>query len=50
MIGMSAYLMPNVRIRTFVWILHFARNIHVPAVILAIWYIGWDTYYLLTSE
>lgn len=49
-IGMSAYLMPNVRIRTFVWFFFYARNVYIPAVILAVWYIGWDTYYLVTSE
>jgi membrane associated rhomboid family serine protease len=50
MIGMSAYLMPNVRVRTFVWFFHFARTIYVPAAVLAVWYIGWDTYYLMSSE
>jgi len=50
MIGMAAYLAPNIRIRTFVWFLHFARNLYIPAIFLAAWYIGWDTYYLLTSE
>lgn len=49
-IGMSAYLMPNVKIRTFVWFFFYARNIYIPAVILAAWYIGWETYYMLSSE
>lgn len=49
-IGMSAYLMPNIRIRTFVWLLHFAKNIPIPAWFLAVWYIGWDIYYLTTSD
>lgn len=47
---MAAYLMPNVRIRTFVWFIYFARNIPIPAWILAVWYIGWDMYDLSTSE
>ncbi len=49
-IGMAAFLMPNVRIRTFIWFFHFARNIQVPVWILAVWYIGWDMYDLTTSE
>jgi len=44
MIGLSAYLMPNAKIRTFVWFFHFARNLSIPAWILAVWYIGWDTW------
>ncbi len=46
MIGLSAYLMPNAKIRTFVWFLYFARNLYIPAWILAVWYIGWDTFEL----
>ncbi len=46
MIGLSAYLMPNVKIRTFVWFFVFVRNLYIPAWILAVWYIGWDTFEL----
>lgn len=48
-IGMSAYLLPNVRIRVFVWIWTSARNFHIPAIYLVLWYIGWDTYDLLSD-
>jgi membrane associated rhomboid family serine protease len=46
MIGLSAYLMPNAKIRTFVWFFVFAKNLYIPAWILAVWYIGWDTFEL----
>lgn len=50
MIGLSAYLMPWARIKTFVWFLHFAKVIPVPAKILALWYIGLDTYALFSHD
>jgi len=50
MIGLSAYLMPKAKIRVFVWWFTFARNIYISAWILAIWYIGWDAWDLLTSS
>ncbi|MGB5643220.1 MAG: rhomboid family intramembrane serine protease [Gammaproteobacteria bacterium] len=46
-IGLSAYLMPRARVVTFVWILSFVRNVHIPAWLLAVWFIGgniWDMY------
>jgi Uncharacterized membrane protein (homolog of Drosophila rhomboid) len=49
MIGLSGYLVPNVRIRTFVWVLHFVRNVYLPAWLLAAWYIGWDAWYMITD-
>lgn len=48
MIGLSAFMMPWARIKTFFWFLHFARSVAVPAWILACWYIGWDIYDLFT--
>ena len=50
MIGLSAYVMPWARIKTFVWVLHFAKVIPVPAKFLALWYVGWDTYDLLSDD
>ena len=50
MIGLSAYLMPKAKIRVFVWWFTFARNIYISAWILAIWYIGWDAWELLTES
>ena len=48
MIGLSAYLMPQARIRTVFWYFSFARVFSIPAWILAIWFIGWDMYDLFT--
>ena len=41
-IGLTAYMMPRARIRTFVWVVTHAKNYYIPAWILAAWYIGWD--------
>lgn len=49
MIGLSGYLVPNVRIRTFVWVLHYARNVYLPAWLLAVWYVGWDAWYMISD-
>jgi len=50
MIGLSAYLMPNAKIRTFVWFIVFVRNFYIPAWMLAVGYIGLDTYELLANS
>ncbi len=49
MIGLSAFMMPNARIRSFVWFLYFVRTVYVPAWILAVWYIGLDAWQLLSE-
>jgi membrane associated rhomboid family serine protease len=49
MIGLAAYMMPRARIRTFVWFFTFARNVYIPAWILALFYIGGDLITLLGS-
>jgi len=50
LIGMSAFLMPNARIRTFVWIAFYIRICWIPAWLLAIWFIGFDIYDLITED
>jgi membrane associated rhomboid family serine protease len=47
MIGLSAYLMPRARIRTFIWLGFWAWILYVPAWIFATWYIGRDIFDLL---
>lgn len=49
-IGLSAYLMPHARIRVFVWFIFLVKNFYIPAWILAVWFIGWDTWDILTSD
>ena len=49
MIGLSAYLMPRARIRSFVWLGFWAWIAFIPAWIFAIWYIGWDLFELLSN-
>lgn len=50
MIGLSAYLMPWARIKTIFWVLFYFRVLAIPAWFLALWYIGWDTYDLMTTD
>jgi len=49
-IGLSAYLMPKVRIKVLVWLITFFKTIYIPAWILAVWYIGWDIWNMLGDD
>jgi len=49
-IGLSAYLMPKVRIKVFIWFITFFKTIYIPAWILAVWYIGWDSWDMLSGD
>lgn len=37
-------MLPSVRIRCFFWFVVIFRILHVPALLLALWYVGWDLY------
>jgi len=50
MIGLSAYLMPKAKIRVFWWYIVFWKTFYVPAWVLAIAYIGLDTWEMLTAN
>ena len=39
-----AVMMPAVRIRCFFWFFVFFRIFRIPALFIALWYIGWDIY------
>ncbi|MES9946547.1 MAG: rhomboid family intramembrane serine protease [Candidatus Thiodiazotropha sp.] len=39
-----AVMLPTARIRCFFWFIFFFRIIRIPALLLAVWYIGWDFY------
>ena len=39
-----AVMMPKANIRCFFWFLLFYRIFRLPALFIAIWYIGWDVY------
>lgn len=43
MIGLFAAVMPYEKIKVFIWVLIYFKNIYIPAWILAVWYIGWDS-------
>ncbi len=37
-------MMPTVKIRCFFWFFLFFRIFRIPALLIAIWYVGWDVY------
>ena len=48
--GLAAYMMPQARIRVFWWYIVFWKTFYVPAWVLAIIYIGLDTWTMLTAD
>ena len=50
MIGLSAYLMPKARIRVFWWYIFAGTTFYVRAWILAVIYIGLDTWTMFSAE
>lgn len=44
MIALLATMMPQAKIRCFFWLLVIVKIIRIPAIVLALWYIGWDFY------
>ncbi len=44
MMALLAVAVPAVRIRCFLWILLYFKVLRIPALLLALWYIGWDVY------
>ena len=50
MIGLSAYLMPDARIRVFWWYLVMWKTFFVPAWILAVIYIGLDSWTMVSAD
>lgn len=39
-----AVMLPRARIRCFFWFLLIIRIFHVPAIVIAVWFVGWDLY------
>ncbi|MDJ0833822.1 MAG: rhomboid family intramembrane serine protease [Gammaproteobacteria bacterium] len=50
MIGLSAYLMPQARIRVFWWYVFGGSILYVPAWTLAVFYIGMDSWTMFTAS
>jgi len=50
MIGLSAYLMPKVRIKVFCWYIFAWKVFFVRAWILAVYYIGGEIWFMFTAE
>ena len=44
MVAALALMLPYARINCLLWVVFIVRVIPVPALLLAIWYIGWDIY------
>jgi membrane associated rhomboid family serine protease len=49
-IGLAAYLMPRARIRVFWWYLFGGMVFYIPAWAVALFYIGMDTWTMLTAD
>ncbi|MES9990604.1 MAG: rhomboid family intramembrane serine protease [Candidatus Thiodiazotropha sp.] len=39
-----AAMLPSAKIRCFFWFLFFYKIFRIPALLLAVWYVGWDIY------
>ncbi|MCP4487251.1 MAG: rhomboid family intramembrane serine protease [Gammaproteobacteria bacterium] len=50
MIGLSAFLMPHARIRVFCGVIIFWKTVYIPAWILAVIYIGLDSWIMITAD
>jgi membrane associated rhomboid family serine protease len=50
MIGLSAYMMPKVRIRVFWWYVFAWKTFYVRAWVLAVYFIGGDMWIMFTAE
>jgi membrane associated rhomboid family serine protease len=50
MIGLSAYLMPKAKIKVFCWYVFAWKTFYVRAWILAVYYIGGETWVMFTAE
>jgi len=50
MIGLGAYMVPRMRIRTLVWFFIYVRNHSIPVWIFAASYVGMDFWLLLTKD
>jgi hypothetical protein len=50
MIGLSAYLMPKVRIKVFWWYIFAWKTFYVRAWILAVYYVGGEMWVMFTAE
>jgi len=48
-IGLSAYLMPTARINTLIWFILPITRVAIPAWFLAIWFVGFDAWELLSE-
>jgi len=50
MLALFAYFLPHGRIRIFFWFIVFFRRFSIPAWFVAMWFVGWDVYSLVTDD
>ncbi len=43
-------MLPSIRIRCFLWFFVIFRILRIPALLLAVWYVGWDIYELSLDD
>jgi len=48
-IGLSAYLMPRARVNTLIWFIIPIKRVAIPVWFLAIWFVGFDAWELLSE-
>ena len=48
-IGLSAYLMPKARVNTLIWLIVPIKRVAIPVWFLAIWFVGFDAWELLSE-
>ncbi len=50
MIGLFVFFLPGASIRCFVWLLVVVVRFPLPAWLLALWFVGWDVWILLSNQ
>lgn len=50
MMAMLALLVPKIKIKCFFWFIIIVKVFRIPALFLAIWYVGWDFYDMKNSR
>ncbi len=50
MMALFTFFLPTGRIKCFYWILIKIGTVSIPAWLLTLWFVGFDTYTLITQE
>lgn len=50
MMALLAFLLPSAQIRCFLWFIIIFKRFSVPALLLTMWFVGWDVYTLFWGD